>query len=74
MEIELAKHNTLIDDPTIKEYVLKKKAERVATKEERIARTQGRRSGIHLKRDAAEESDDEEMDQISEEQIEEKVK
>ena len=39
MEIELAKHADLVDDPKIKEYVMKKKAERVAAKEERIART-----------------------------------
>ena len=68
LEIELAKHETLIDDPKIKEYVLKKKAERVAAKEERILRTQGTKSGIHAKRaleSDSEEEDNEEMEVAS---------
>ena len=72
LEIELAKHADLIDDPKIKEYVLKKKAERIAAKEEKIARTQGKKSGIHAKRALASESEESERDEdMEQESVEE---
>ena len=38
IENELMKHVDLIEDPQIKEYILKKKTQKVQAKEERIAR------------------------------------
>ena len=38
IENELMKHVDLIEDPKIKEYILKKKTQKVQAKEERIAR------------------------------------
>ena len=46
MENELAKHVDLIEDPAIKAYIQKKKAQRIQLKEERQAKNSGIRSKL----------------------------
>ena len=72
LEIELAKHVDLIDDPAVKAYILKKKEQRKAEREARL----NKNSGIHGKKILASESEDEEMSEDSEkdEKIVEKAK
>ena len=44
---ELSKHINLIDDPTMKEYILKKKTQKIQAKEDRI--TRNNKPGIRTK-------------------------
>ena len=46
MENELAKHVDLIEDPAIKEYIQKKKAQKIVAKEARQSKNSGIRSKL----------------------------
>ena len=76
LENELMKHVDLIEDPNVKQYILKKKELKQKAKEEKEIRS-GIRKGIHAKMSKMEVDSDEDMlqaDSSEEEEVQEKPK